>query len=101
MDVELQIWIDSALRAAGGGGAGWGPYPDTKTPLPSSRVSTLCWIVMSSAPSMKIAPPRSARVRGTAESNNGQQPCARMSQHTMSHTWWRGPEKGERGAHFF
>ena len=32
--------------------------PETKTPLPSRRVSVLCWRVMSSAPSTKIAPPR-------------------------------------------
>ena len=31
-------------------------YPETKTPLPSRRVSVLCWMVMSSAPSTKIAP---------------------------------------------
>lgn len=33
-------------------------YPETNTPLPSSRVNVLCWMVTPSAPSTKIAPPR-------------------------------------------
>ena len=50
------------LRGGGESGAekkrGEEDVPETKTPLPSRRVSVLCWRVMSSAPSTKIAPPR-------------------------------------------
>jgi hypothetical protein len=59
-------------------------YPLTKTPLPSIRVSVLCWMVMNSAPSMKMAPSvlRHGSQRYQIPVREGNTRLAMLSDHT-------------------